>query len=185
MANPQLECCPARGLVGTLSLQHWPCPCQCSAGASGHPAWRQSLSTQRALGEVVSVCGERGVLLAHRIVERFGSEESCNRHLVQPPCHGQGHLPLDQVAQSPIQPGLEHCQGGGIHNFSGQPVPVSHHTHHKRISLPALVQFFIHQYPQVLLDRAALNEFIHQSVLILEIALTQVRDLALGCLELH
>jgi len=24
------------------------------------------------------------------------------------PCHGQGHLPLDQVAQSPIQPGLEH-----------------------------------------------------------------------------
>jgi len=24
----------------------------------------------------------------------------------QPPCHEQGHLPLDQVAQSPIQPGL-------------------------------------------------------------------------------
>jgi len=33
-------------------------------------------------------------------------------HLVQGPCHGQGHLPLDQVAQSPIQPGLEHSQGG-------------------------------------------------------------------------
>jgi len=39
------------------------------------------------------------------------------------------HLPLDQVAQSPIQPGLEHLQGGGIHSFSGQPVPVPHHRH--------------------------------------------------------
>ena len=26
-------------------------------------------------------------------------------HLVPTPCHGQGHLPLDQLAQSPIQPG--------------------------------------------------------------------------------
>uniref|UniRef100_A0A669R3E7 PKHD1 ciliary IPT domain containing fibrocystin/polyductin n=1 Tax=Phasianus colchicus TaxID=9054 RepID=A0A669R3E7_PHACC len=31
----------------------------------------------------------------------------------------QGHLPLDQVAHSPIQPGF---QGGGIHSFTGQPV---------------------------------------------------------------
>ena len=28
--------------------------------------------------------------------------------LVPIPCHGQGHLPLDQVAQSPIQSGLKH-----------------------------------------------------------------------------
>ncbi|KAK4813670.1 hypothetical protein QYF61_017637, partial [Mycteria americana] len=42
---------------------------------------------------------------------------------------GQEHLPLDQVAQSPIQPGLKHFQGWGIHNFSGQPVPVPHHPH--------------------------------------------------------
>ncbi|CAM9495076.1 unnamed protein product, partial [Bubo scandiacus] len=40
-----------------------------------------------------------------------------------PLCHEQGHLPLAQVAQSPVQPGLEHCQGGGSHSFSGQPVP--------------------------------------------------------------
>jgi len=40
----------------------------------------------------------------------------------QPLCHEQGHLPLDQVAQRLVQPGLEHCQGGGIHNFSRQPV---------------------------------------------------------------
>jgi len=47
----------------------------------------------------------------------------------QPPCHEQGHLPLDQVSQSSIQPGLEHFQGGGIHNFSGEPVPVFYHPH--------------------------------------------------------
>ena len=50
---------------------------------------------------------------------------------LQPPCHGQGHLSPDLVAQSPIQPGLEHCQGGGSHSFSGQPVPVPHHPHSK------------------------------------------------------
>jgi len=47
-------------------------------------------------------------------------------HLVPTPCHEQGHLPPDQVAQSSIQPGLEHCQGGGSHSFSGQPGPVFH-----------------------------------------------------------
>jgi len=47
-------------------------------------------------------------------------------HLLQTPCHEQGHLPPDQGAQSPIQPGLEHCQGGGSHSFSGQPGPGPH-----------------------------------------------------------
>jgi len=50
-------------------------------------------------------------------------------HLVPGPCHEQGHLPLGLVAQSSIQPGLEHCQGGGSHSFSGQPVVVFHHPH--------------------------------------------------------
>jgi len=54
-------------------------------------------------------------------------------HLVPPLCHGQGHLPLDQVAQSPIQRGLQQFQGGGIHDFSGQPVPVPHHPHSKEV----------------------------------------------------
>ena len=56
-------------------------------------------------------------------------------HLIPAPCHEQGHLPLHQVAQSPIQPGLGHCQGGGRHSFSGQPVPVPQHTHHKKFLL--------------------------------------------------
>jgi len=28
-------------------------------------------------------------------------------HFIPTPLHGQGHLPLDQVAQSLVQPGLE------------------------------------------------------------------------------
>jgi len=40
-------------------------------------------------------------------------------NLVPMPPAMEEHLPLDQVAQSPIQPGLEHFQGRGIHNFSG------------------------------------------------------------------
>jgi len=47
------------------------------------------------------------------------------------------------------------------------------------------VQLLIHQYPQVLLVRAAHNPFIPQSVLIPGIALTQVQDLALGLVEPH
>jgi len=46
----------------------------------------------------------------------------------QPPCHEQGYLPLDHVSQSSIRPDLKHFQGGGIHSFSGQPVPVSAHS---------------------------------------------------------
>ena len=47
----------------------------------------------------------------------------------QTPGHEQGHLPPAQGAQSSIQPGLEHCQGGGSHSFSGQPGPGPHHPH--------------------------------------------------------
>ena len=48
----------------------------------------------------------------------------------------QGHQPphlLDQAAQGPIQPGLEHLQGQGIHNFSGQPVPAPYHSPGKEL----------------------------------------------------
>jgi len=38
----------------------------------------------------------------------------------QYPCHGQGHLPLDQVGQSPIQPGLKQFQGWGIASIAGK-----------------------------------------------------------------
>lgn len=44
------------------------------------------------------------------------------------PMTSQGCHPLHQAAQGPIQPGLEPLQGWGILNFSGHPVPVSHHS---------------------------------------------------------
>ncbi|KAK4829553.1 hypothetical protein QYF61_005222 [Mycteria americana] len=45
------------------------------------------------------------------------------------PLQEQGHLSLDQVAQSPTQPDLECFQGWGLRCLSGQPVPVPHHPH--------------------------------------------------------
>lgn len=50
----------------------------------------------------------------------------------QPPCHEQGHLALDQVAQSPTQFGSEHFQGWDTHKFSGQSVPEPYHNHSKK-----------------------------------------------------
>jgi len=74
-------------------------------------------------------------LAGHRITEWFGFKGTFKDHLAQPPCHGQGYLSPDQVAQSPIKPVFEHFLGWGIHSFSRQPVPVSYHPHHK-IFLP-------------------------------------------------
>jgi len=58
-------------------------------------------------------------------------------HQAPMPRHRQGHQPphliLDQAVQGPIQPGLEHLQGWGIHSLSGQPVPAPHHSHSKEL----------------------------------------------------
>jgi len=52
-------------------------------------------------------------------------------HLAQPPCSEQGYLQLDQVAQSPVQPGLECFQGWVLHYFDEKSVPVLHHPYCK------------------------------------------------------
>ncbi|PKU48586.1 hypothetical protein llap_1122 [Limosa lapponica baueri] len=52
-------------------------------------------------------------------------------------------------------------------------------------TLTAHVELLIHQHPQVLLLRDALNPFSAQPVVVLGIAVTQAQDLALGLLELH
>ena len=52
-------------------------------------------------------------------------------------------------------------------------------------TLPAHVQLFVHQYPEVFLGRATLNPFIPQTVLILGVALAQVQDPALGHVKPH
>jgi len=53
--------------------------------------------------------------------------------LVQLTRSEQGHPQLDQVAQCPVQPGLECFQGQDFHHISGQPVPVTHHLHCRRL----------------------------------------------------
>jgi len=68
----------------------------------------------------------------HHRIECFGLEGTFRGHLAQPPCSEQGHLQLHQAAQSPVQPGLECFQGGGIYTLSGEPTPVFHHPHHRK-----------------------------------------------------
>lgn len=55
----------------------------------------------------------------HRMIEWFGLERNLEITQSQRCCHRQGHLPLAQLAQGPIQPGSEHFQRLGIHSFSG------------------------------------------------------------------
>ena len=49
----------------------------------------------------------------YSIIEQFVLVGTFKIIQSQPPRYMQGHLPLDQVAHSPIQPGLECFQGGG------------------------------------------------------------------------
>jgi len=70
----------------------------------------------------------------HRIIAYFGLEGAFQGHLVQPLCNEQVHPQLDHTAQSPVQPNLECFQECGIYHLSGQPVPVFHHPHCKKIS---------------------------------------------------
>jgi len=86
------------------------------------------------------------------------------------------------------------CRETGLQGENRLPRPVGHATFDAaqgvvgfldcKHTLMAHVQFFIHQYSQVLLSWAALNPFIPQPLLIHWVALYQVQDPALG-LELH
>jgi len=60
----------------------------------------------------------------HRIIESFELEGILKGHLLQLPCNEQGHLQLDKIAQSPIQPDLECLQRQAIHHIS------THRVHH-------------------------------------------------------
>jgi len=66
----------------------------------------------------------------HRITEWFGVEGTFEGHLVYPPATSRDVF--TQVAQSPVQPGLECSQGWGISRLTGQPLPVLRHPHCKR-----------------------------------------------------
>ena len=69
--------------------------------------------------------------LNHRIIYSFELEGTLKGHVV--PCNEQGHLQLNQVAQSLVQPDLECLQRWGINHISGQPFPVPHQPHCKEL----------------------------------------------------
>jgi len=73
-----------------------------------------------------------------RVVEHFGLEGTLNIFQFQLPCHGQGPLPPAQGAPSPVEPGLEPCQGGGSHSSSGQPGLGPHYP--QREEFPPYIQ---------------------------------------------
>lgn len=59
----------------------------------------------------------------NKIIEWFAQKGALEDPVMVAGC-GQGHQQLDQIAQNPIQLGLEQHQGYNIHDFSGHPVPV-------------------------------------------------------------
>ena len=71
-------------------------------------------------------CVKMADLCIHRITVLFELEGTLKVHLDQLPCSVQGHLQLDQVAQSPVQTNLN--VSGGTQHPSGQPAPVPHAT---------------------------------------------------------
>ena len=66
-----------------------------------------------------------------------------------------GHLSLDQVTQSLVQPDLEHFQGWGIYHLSGQPVPVPHHPHRKEFLTYVQPKSTLFQFKTVVLSPVA------------------------------
>ena len=66
----------------------------------------------------------------HRITEWPGLEGTSRIMNLQLPCQeGPPTSPFTRPGcPGPLQPGLEHLQGRGIHNLSGQPAPAPHHS---------------------------------------------------------
>uniref|UniRef100_A0A8C3TPT0 Inositol 1,4,5-triphosphate receptor associated 2 n=1 Tax=Catharus ustulatus TaxID=91951 RepID=A0A8C3TPT0_CATUS len=88
----------------------------------------EAISEQQKLRDVNAALASTCQLLQEKVEDHKKNSlgRDFKEKLIPSPCHGQGHLLLSQVAQSPIQPGLEHCQGSrGRHSLSGHPVPVS------------------------------------------------------------
>ncbi|KAK4826741.1 hypothetical protein QYF61_010994 [Mycteria americana] len=118
--------------------------------------------------------------------ERFKEKQAKQPQLFQPVLIGEVLQPPDHVRGPPLDPLQQ------VHVLLMLGAPELNTIFQDAIGflgcehmLLAHIQFFIHQYPQVLLHRTALNPLIAQSVLILVTDPTQVLDLALGLDELH
>lgn len=82
----------------------------------------------------ISLCSRNDRLQNHSMVSVRGCLID---HLIPIPCREQGHLPVEQVAQSPVQLVLLHFHEWGILSFSGQPVPFPHQPHSEKFLLYA------------------------------------------------
>ena len=92
-------------------------------GFGGRDIWRLLIQLSTPGQAHGFVLGVWSISKDHRITEWVGLGGTFEGHLVQSPCHEQGHLHPDQVAQSPVQTGLECFQGWDINHLSGQPLP--------------------------------------------------------------
>lgn len=63
-------------------------------------------------GVVIVIWVRHSPVVTRQAVEWSGLEAALKVASFQPLCHRQGHLPLGQIAQSPIQSGLEHFHWG-------------------------------------------------------------------------
>jgi len=95
----------------------------------------EGLPTQSPLAALIS----HSHLPCRGVTQWFGLEGTLKITQFPPPSHQQGPPPPAQGAQSSIQPGLEHCQGGGSHSFSGQPGPGPHHQQQGEFHWPRLL----------------------------------------------
>lgn len=86
-------------------------------------------------------------------------------HPVPIPCCEQGFLPLDEAAQSPIQPSPGHLQGWGNHNFSEQTVPLHLHSKEFLPSIWCKSTFFLFKNITLVLSPLSLTKNIFSSFL--------------------
>jgi len=115
--------CPELPSFPIPQVVHSGDPCTFLQSTSSCFCWfeRGITCSDQVPSEILSVVRRN---IDHRIIDWLGLEGIPMIMKFQPPCHRQGHqsphLILDQAAQGPIQPGLEHLQGWSIHSLSGQ-----------------------------------------------------------------
>lgn len=93
-----------------------------------HPGWAHMLSTWTAMAQTYQTNIWSCLVSSIIKIKPFYDSEVPSNSSSSNPQHGQGCLPLDCVAQSPI---LEHFQERGINNLSEQAVLVFNHPHSK------------------------------------------------------
>lgn len=107
---------PSGGHPGTRGLTATSSTTNCGSRAGWD--WTLWLKAERLRQPLQQSLIRRIIIV---VTEWIGLEGTLKITSFQLPCHGQGQFPLDQFAQSLIQPGLERLQGWGTTAPPGQP----------------------------------------------------------------